>query len=208
MNSLGALCSVQDGESAPRRLEAGGTAYLALSRALPSLLTGDDGELCIVRSLANSQQAIARMLNRFFILWVAGLLAAILGTYAVVGRVMRPVAVLDRAASEIARGNYGVRVESTTEDEVGRLANSFNTMCASLEKARADLIRQERLTSVARLATFVVHDLRNPLASIYAGAEMLVDNDLPTKQVKRLATTCITHPGRSGHPERVTCGRP
>jgi signal transduction histidine kinase len=32
-----------------------------------------------------------------------------------------------------------------------------------------------------------VHDLRNPLAAIYGGAEMLVDADLPPGHVKRLA---------------------
>src|SRR5205807_9131282 len=33
----------------------------------------------------------------------------------------------------------------------------------------------------------IVHDLRNPLAAIYGGAEMLVDADLPPVRVKRLA---------------------
>ena len=32
-----------------------------------------------------------------------------------------------------------------------------------------------------------MHDLRNPLAAIYAGAEMLVDGDLPEEQTRRLA---------------------
>jgi signal transduction histidine kinase len=32
-----------------------------------------------------------------------------------------------------------------------------------------------------------VHDLRNPLAAIYAGAEMLVDGNLPEEQTRRLA---------------------
>jgi signal transduction histidine kinase len=34
-----------------------------------------------------------------------------------------------------------------------------------------------------------VHDLRNPLAAIYGGAEMLVDADLSAEQQHRLATT-------------------
>jgi signal transduction histidine kinase len=51
------------------------------------------------------------------------------------------------------------------------------------------LIRQERIATVGRLATSIIHDLRNPLAAIYGGAEMLVDGELSVDQVKKLATS-------------------
>lgn len=60
-------------------------------------------------------------------------------------------------------------------------------MFASIRSARAELVRQERIFTIGRLATSIVHDLRNPLAAIYGGAEMLVDSDLPLESVKRLA---------------------
>lgn len=183
---LASACSSGSKSSEPQRLRAAGIEYMVLNQMLPSL-PGGEAQLCLVRSLAASQQALSALLQRALWLWLAGLVAAIGCTYAVVRRMLRPVAVLGRAASEIARGNYNVRVHEERRDELGRLAASFNAMGASLENARAELIRHERLESVARLATFVVHDLRNPLASIYAGAEMLVDTDLPEKQVKRLA---------------------
>ena len=53
--------------------------------------------------------------------------------------------------------------------------------------AGEDLIRQERISTIGRLSGSIVHDLRNPLAAIYGGAEMLVDGDLPPAHVKRLA---------------------
>jgi signal transduction histidine kinase len=49
------------------------------------------------------------------------------------------------------------------------------------------LITRERIATVGRLATSIVHDLRNPLAAIYGGAEMLVDSELSGEQQKRLA---------------------
>jgi len=78
-------------------------------------------------------------------------------------------------------------VEVKSEDEMGRLARTFNNMCASIRQAREDLIRQERISTIGRLSGSIVHDLRNPLAAIYGGAEMLVDADLPASHVKRLA---------------------
>ena len=60
-------------------------------------------------------------------------------------------------------------------------------MCASIQQARQELIRQERISTIGRLSSSIVHDLRNPLAAVYGGAEMLVDAELTPLQVKRLA---------------------
>jgi signal transduction histidine kinase len=61
-------------------------------------------------------------------------------------------------------------------------------MSANLSKAREELIRQERISTIGRLSTSIIHDLRNPLAAIYGGSEMLVDREMPGPQVQRLAT--------------------
>ena len=45
----------------------------------------------------------------------------------------------------------------------------------------------ERIATLSRLSTSIVHDLRNPLAAIYAGAEMLMDSNLRAEQTQRLA---------------------
>jgi signal transduction histidine kinase len=121
------------------------------------------------------------------ILWIVAMLAGILLTYLLTGRLLKPVEALDRAAAEIGKGNYDVRMPALGGDEIGRLAATFNSMCASIRKGREDLIRQERISTIGRLSTSIIHDLRNPLASIYGGAEMLVDTDLSPEQVRRLA---------------------
>ena len=74
-----------------------------------------------------------------------------------------------------------------SQDELGRLAATFNGMCASIRQAREELIRSERIGTVGRLAASIVHDLRNPLAAIYGGAEVLMDARLSEAQIQRLA---------------------
>jgi signal transduction histidine kinase len=46
---------------------------------------------------------------------------------------------------------------------------------------------QRRIYAIGRLSTSIVHDLRNPLTAVFAGAEMLVELDSSSNQVKRLA---------------------
>src|ERR1700686_4729922 len=45
----------------------------------------------------------------------------------------------------------------------------------------------EDIYSLRWLSTSIVHDLRNPLGTIYAGATMLMDENSTPAQVKRLA---------------------
>jgi signal transduction histidine kinase len=55
---------------------------------------------------------------------------------------------------------------------------------------------REGIFKVGWLSTSVVHDLRNPLGTIYAGAEMLMDPDTTPAQVKRLAANIRSAAGR------------
>jgi signal transduction histidine kinase len=144
-------------------------------------------DLCILRSFEGADRQIAGLSTTIVLLWLAAMCAGLGLTYLLARRIVEPVKQLDRAAAEVARQNYAIEVEVTGEDEIGRLARTFNNMCASIRKAREDLIRQERISTIGRLSGSIVHDLRNPLAAIYGGAEMLVDADLPPAHVKRLA---------------------
>ena len=145
------------------------------------------GQICILRSFESARHRIASLYTNIIVLWLAAVLVGLGLTYLLARRIVEPVKVLDRAAEEVARQNYAIQVEVDSNDEMGRLARTFNNMCASIRQAREDLIRQERISTIGRLSGSIVHDLRNPLAAIYGGAEMLVDTDLPPAHVKRLA---------------------
>jgi len=144
-------------------------------------------ELRILRSFDEARQRIAGLYTRILLMWLVAIAVGFCLTYLLARRIVEPVTQLDRAAAEVARQNYAIEVAVKSEDEMGRLARTFNNMCASIRQAREDLIRQERISTIGRLSGSIVHDLRNPLAAIYGGAEMLVDADLPPSHVKRLA---------------------
>lgn len=165
----------------------GGTNYLQFSTPLVDEQSRHVGELHILRSFDTVDRRIATLRQRMFAVWIVAMLAGLALTYLLAKRILQPVQALDQAAAEIGRRNYGVRVEPKTEDELGRLSTTFNSMAESIQTAREDLIRQERISTIGRLSTSIVHDLRNPLAAIYGGAEMLVDSDLPPEQIRRLA---------------------
>jgi signal transduction histidine kinase len=145
------------------------------------------GQLVILRSFEGFRSRIAMLYTNIVLLWLAAVSAGLVLTYMLARRIVEPVKQLDQAATEVARQNYAIEVKVTGEDEMGRLARTFNHMCASIRHAREELIRQERISTIGQLSASIVHDLRNPLAAIYGGSEMLVDRELPPGHVKRLA---------------------
>ena len=98
----------------------------------------------------------------------------------------------------MAAGDYAVRVETGSTDEVGQLARAFNTMSADL--ATVDRQRRDLVASVS-------HELRTPLAALVAVLENLDDGVIaPTRRPctspaprpsgwATSSTTCSTCPG-------------
>jgi signal transduction histidine kinase len=80
---------------------------------------------------------------------------------------------LSQAAEEVAKGRFAARAVVAGNDEMARLARTFNQMAGQLETAAK---RQSELDMLRRnLIAWAGHDLRTPLASIRAIVEALAD---------------------------------
>lgn len=169
------------------RAHLGSVDYLARSVDLTDLRGHRIGDLFILRSFAGLDRRMSQLNQQIALIWVAAMILGFILTALLARHILRPVRILDRAVAEIARQNYQTRVDVPGGGEFARLAAGFNEMSSSIDRARTELVRQERISTIGRLAASIVHDLRNPLAAIYGGAEMLVDQDLPEADVKRLA---------------------
>jgi signal transduction histidine kinase len=184
--------AVSSPAGAVTRIEAGGTHYTMLGTPLLDVAGRRIGELRVLRSSEGARQRINALGRDIIVAWLIAVLGGLWLTYSLARRILRPVKELDRGATEVSQGNYDYRIpvedpDVGTHDELGRLAAAFNAMCASIQDGRQELIRQERIATIGRLSTSIVHDLRNPLAAIYGGAEMLIDGELTNGQVQRLA---------------------
>jgi signal transduction histidine kinase len=166
----------------------GVTAYAPLHTSLTDIEGRAIGDLWIFRSFENARQQLAVLRRNIVLLGLFAMLAGLGLTYLLARRIVQPVEKLDRAAAEVGRQNYAYRVPVESRDELGRLAETFNNMCASIQSARQELIRQERISTIGRLSSSIVHDLRNPLAAIYGGAEIMMDTSIAPPQLKRLAS--------------------
>lgn len=170
-----------------RLVSDGGTEYVPIGRELLDFDRKPIGRLYILRSFQSVRESLASLRRRMLFIWLGAIVMGLLLTYVAAERIVQPVKDLDTAASEVAMQNYDYRVTVDSDDELGRLASTFNKMCDSLQAARSELIRRERIATIGRLASSIVHDLRNPLAAIYGGSEILVDTQPTADQTRRIA---------------------
>jgi len=59
--------------------------------------------------------------------------------------ISRPLIKLKNAANEISRGNFGVRTEIKSSDEIGQLSSAFDTMAKKLQYSLVTLKQKEEL---------------------------------------------------------------
>ena len=74
------------------------------------------------------EKALWKAKRKILFIAFGAILLSILGTFGIVGWIMRPVPLLAEAAKEIGRGNLKVRVPWSGRDEIGLLAHAFNEM--------------------------------------------------------------------------------
>lgn len=100
-------------------------------------------------------------------------LGVLLGSLAA-RRSVRPLADAARAAKAIAGGRLDTRLEPNEDPDLRLLSTSFNDMAEAL---------QQRVERDARFASDVSHELRSPLMTLSASAEVLQArrDDLPEK---------------------------
>ena len=96
---------------------------------------------------------------------IVGLLALVLGSL-LFRQITSPLRALSQSAQAIADGDLRQRVVTQSNDEIGRVARSFNRMAESL--AQADVQRRNLIADVA-------HELRTPLTVIQGNLEALMD---------------------------------
>jgi signal transduction histidine kinase len=88
---------------------------------------------------------------------------------------VRPMATVMEGAATIRQGQLQHRIPEDGVEEVAEIANSLNTMASELSTSRDALVESERQAALGALVPVVAHNIRNPLASIRATAQMLDD---------------------------------
>jgi two-component system sensor histidine kinase MprB len=140
-----------------------------------------DGVLQVALPLTDLDSTLSHLKLVLVLVSLGGIaLAAALGLF-VSRAALVPVRRLTSAAERVARTqDLTHRIQAGEQDELGRLAGTFNAMLAALERSR---LAQRRLVSDAS------HELRTPLTSVQANLDALAMGErLPASERARVIT--------------------
>ncbi len=146
------------------RLSSDGEKVLAVSVPLSSF-SSEYSSVRMVTSLTEIDNTI-----KGYIIFVTAVCSAIIliivvtGLY-FAGSIVKPIRQISGITRKFAMGDFSVRIQSNTDDEIGELCSSINHMADELSSAEA--MKNEFISSVS-------HELRTPLTAIKGWAETLM----------------------------------
>ncbi len=161
------------------------------------------GDLGIVHA-GFSDELMHREIQKNLILTIeisiAVIIFGIIISYFLTGMFVKPLSEFLWATRRISKGKFDRRINITTNDEIGELADTFNKMIKDLKEYRdqkeeysktlekkveektmelrkkdALLIQTDKLASIGLLASGVAHELNNPLGSIFMNVNLVME---------------------------------
>ena len=123
-----------------------------------------------------SETAMIIKQQMLYIIGILIILSILIGTF-ISKTLVKPILRLNKSVQAMAAGDLSIRIESWSQDEIGRLTENFNTMAEELSKLEA--LRKDLIANVS-------HELRTPLGFIRGYAEMVRDISSEEKRAEHL----------------------
>jgi signal transduction histidine kinase/ActR/RegA family two-component response regulator len=146
------------------------------------------GTLFLVSDLEPLAERLQTQGAAVMVILLFGLLLSFLLSFLLQRVVAQPITALAGTAREIAeRGDYSIRANRTSHDEIGVLVGAFNGMLDEIESSqreRALLLEREQEANRLKdefLAT-LSHELRTPLNAIVGWVHLLRTGNLPEEE--------------------------
>ena len=137
------------------------------------ILGNDLGNFLIFDSVDRANEQLVQTRWLLILIGLGALTLALILNFFLSRSIMYPVEKLVQHARLVGSGDLTRPVVVQSNDEIGVLANAFDEMRVSLDKAQKELITNERMSLVGRMASSITHDFKQPMSIISLYNQMM-----------------------------------
>ncbi len=134
---------------------------------IPEGSTENFASFRLITSLENTDRQVFIAIMGTGLIGIAIIFFVVVSGSYFINSLVNPVGQIGAAAKKIAEGDFHIRLEKKTDDEIGELCETINDMADEL--GATEKMKNEFISSVS-------HELRTPLTAIKGWAEMLEDS--------------------------------
>lgn len=148
--------------------------------ALPLEISGEINSVLFIHMPIEPVQTTASILKtQFLYISIILFVTTFILSFFLARKISKPIVDITLAAEKMGAGSLDTRININNDDEIGKLAETFNYMAEELSKI--DKLRKDLIANVS-------HELRTPLSLIKGYAETLrdVSGEIPEKREKQL----------------------
>jgi len=170
-----------------RRILLGDEHYFCTAGTFASLSSDGKPGYLLLSSYEQPLQALHRTQVTLLLVSALGIVAGTAIIWFLVRKATEPLRALRDSAEAVGRGDFSRRVEVSSADECGELAEVFNRMTENLKNSRtqleqtvetlkttqAQLVQSEKLSGIGEFVAGVAHELNNPLTTVMGFSELL-----------------------------------
>ena len=153
-------------------------SYLSVTKSIAYTYPGltesiNKGSITLSIPMPEVTKARNSIIYYFILATVISVAIEIVALIIITKEITEPIRSLTNVTKQVSSGNYKVKIQNKSKDEIGELVNSYNAMIEALNNL--DMMRNDFIASIS-------HELRTPMTSIGGFIDGILDGVIPPEK--------------------------
>lgn len=131
------------------------------------------GWITIHKDERHLTEAIHGILQKGLWLTLFSLILGFVLSNALAGLIVQQINKLRASVEKFGKGENSTRVETDSDNEIGKLGKEFNRMADQISEFQMKLLNSAKYSALGEMASGIAHEINNPLAIIVSRASSL-----------------------------------
>ena len=137
------------------------------------------------------EDTYAGLLRTILGIGLATLVLSLILSYRISRSISKPINDAAQLAGEYGRGNFDAKIPEHSDDEIGQMVESLNKLSTELSRLLNEKIAHEGLLMIGEFASYIIHDLKNPVNGIHLLADGLHRKLSEDSNLKKYSTEIL-----------------